>query len=412
MGKRANGEGSVYNGIRSGHSDRWVGAVDLGYVGGKRRRSDRVTPRPSAEALDKLRKLQQQVDRGLRRRRRSTTLEGVARDVARHARRRPGRRRPAPPSTQCPTGQHVDQHLDPVLGRVKLAKLARSTSGSSTRTLRQGAVARPPSAGSTRRSARRCPTRWPTSWCPQRREGRPATVGTPARGRAAHARPGPRRLLAAVRGTRHEAAYVLMLTVGLRLGEVLGLRWSDVDLDGGELRVRRQLRRVGGQLTFTEPKSKRSRRTVSLPASPSTRSPGTGRRRRSPPLTGSCSPRRSAHRWSRRTCSGTGTGLRDRARPRRGAAPRPAPLRGVAHARRRGPDAGRDGDARALVDRAHGRHLQPRPGRGPPRRRDPDGRRLGPLKADTVAYTVGSHGFGSRIRPYSARQDSNLRPSD
>jgi integrase len=60
---------------------------------------------------------------------------------------------------------------------------------------------------------------------------------------------------------------VLMLTVGLRLGEVLGLRWSDIDLDGGTLLVRRQLRRVGGELTFSAPKSSRSRRTVSLPGS-------------------------------------------------------------------------------------------------------------------------------------------------
>jgi len=46
----------------------------------------------------------------------------------------------------------------------------------------------------------------------------------------------------------------------------LALRWSDVDLDGGTLTVRRTLGRVPGKgLVFGEPKSKRSRRTLTLP---------------------------------------------------------------------------------------------------------------------------------------------------
>lgn len=44
------------------------------------------------------------------------------------------------------------------------------------------------------------------------------------------------------------AAYVLVLVLGLRKGEVLGLTWSDVDLDGGELRVVHQLQRVRRRL--------------------------------------------------------------------------------------------------------------------------------------------------------------------
>jgi integrase len=44
------------------------------------------------------------------------------------------------------------------------------------------------------------------------------------------------------------AAYVLVLVLGLRRGEVLGLVWDDLDLDGGELAIGRQLQRVGGKL--------------------------------------------------------------------------------------------------------------------------------------------------------------------
>jgi integrase len=67
-------------------------------------------------------------------------------------------------------------------------------------------------------------------------------------------------------GDRFEALYALSLTVGLRMGEALGLRWSDIDLDAKTLRVSRQLQRVrdGGGLVFGEPKNA-SRRTVDLP---------------------------------------------------------------------------------------------------------------------------------------------------
>jgi integrase len=75
-----------------------------------------------------------------------------------------------------------------------------------------------------------------------------------------------RTLLHAARGDRFETLYVLSLTVGLRMGEALGLRWSDTDLDANTLRVSRQLQRVrdGGGLVFGEPKNA-SRRTLDLP---------------------------------------------------------------------------------------------------------------------------------------------------
>ncbi|HEV2073522.1 MAG TPA: site-specific integrase, partial [Thermomicrobiales bacterium] len=46
---------------------------------------------------------------------------------------------------------------------------------------------------------------------------------------------------------------------------VIGLRWEDVDFDQGTIAIRKQLQVINGQPTFTEPKSKMSRRTIPLP---------------------------------------------------------------------------------------------------------------------------------------------------
>ena len=53
---------------------------------------------------------------------------------------------------------------------------------------------------------------------------------------------------------------------GLRQGELLGLRWQDVDPDGGDLHVRKALQRLGGTYQLVGVKSRSSRRTVPLTA--------------------------------------------------------------------------------------------------------------------------------------------------
>ncbi len=54
--------------------------------------------------------------------------------------------------------------------------------------------------------------------------------------------------------------------MGLRLGEVLGLRWMDVDLESKTVHVRHSLQRIAGKLVLAEPKTKGSERSVKLPA--------------------------------------------------------------------------------------------------------------------------------------------------
>jgi integrase len=73
------------------------------------------------------------------------------------------------------------------------------------------------------------------------------------------------RFLSAIKGNRLEALYTVALTMGLRQGEALGLRWRDVDLDMGYIRVSRQLQRVNHKYELVELKTKRSQRPLAVP---------------------------------------------------------------------------------------------------------------------------------------------------
>jgi integrase len=53
--------------------------------------------------------------------------------------------------------------------------------------------------------------------------------------------------------------------MGLRQGEALGLRWDEVDLDMGYIRITKQLQRIHGSPQLVEPKTERSRRTLVMP---------------------------------------------------------------------------------------------------------------------------------------------------
>ncbi len=74
-----------------------------------------------------------------------------------------------------------------------------------------------------------------------------------------------KRLFAAIIGHRLEALFTVALAVGLRHGEALALKWDEIDLTIGELRVFHTLQRIDGKLQRVDPKSEESRRVVPLP---------------------------------------------------------------------------------------------------------------------------------------------------
>lgn len=76
-----------------------------------------------------------------------------------------------------------------------------------------------------------------------------------------------KRLLAATEGHEMEALFKLALATGMRRGEIMGLKWQDIDFDAGVLQVKRVLSRVPSKLlgigyVEAEPKTETSRRSI------------------------------------------------------------------------------------------------------------------------------------------------------
>ncbi len=63
---------------------------------------------------------------------------------------------------------------------------------------------------------------------------------------------------------RNHALWVLLATTGMRRGETLGVRWQDVDLDAGRLRVLQTVLSINGKISVSEPKTARGRRPIAL----------------------------------------------------------------------------------------------------------------------------------------------------
>lgn len=62
------------------------------------------------------------------------------------------------------------------------------------------------------------------------------------------------------------AVVAIALGMGLRQGEILGLRWQDIDLERGTLKVQRALQRIDGRSQLVDPKTSRSQRTLPMPS--------------------------------------------------------------------------------------------------------------------------------------------------
>ncbi|HUZ70392.1 MAG TPA: tyrosine-type recombinase/integrase [Candidatus Saccharimonadales bacterium] len=239
---------------------RWVAVIDLTVEGGPRQRLVRYAA-TAGEADRKLRDELRKVEAGIRTSGRQITVGAFLTLWLQSIRPPHGVR----PSTHRRYSELVNVHLIPGLGKLRLAALqptdvdaflaAKLDSGPAPRTVhhmravlraaltqavRDGLIVRNP-AGLSR---------------PVRVEHREMTVLSPEQARA---------FLDSAKGDRLEALYATALAIGLRQGEALGLRWQDVDLEAGTLRVEHGLQRIAGKVQLIPTKSARSRRTVVMP---------------------------------------------------------------------------------------------------------------------------------------------------
>src|SRR4051794_34283631 len=72
-------------------------------------------------------------------------------------------------------------------------------------------------------------------------------------------------LLKEAHGHRLDAPYVAAATMGLRRGELLGLRWEDVDLDNGTMTIEKTIQRAGGKLHIQDTKTESSEAILPMP---------------------------------------------------------------------------------------------------------------------------------------------------
>lgn len=250
--RRAKGEGCLFR-----KSDgRWIGVIDLGWSGGRRRRRE-VSARSRQEAAAKLADLIRERDTGLPvPAGRLTVADLLERwlgslDVRPTTRRRYeeiARLHVTPALGQVPVSKVTPQHIEELMA-------AQVAAGGSPRTAMH--------ARSVLRAALHAGMRW--GIVARNVAGLAKPLQVPEHEVRPLAEADARAVLAAVAGDRLEALITVALAVGLRQGEALGLRWEDVDLDGGTLAVRRSLIRADGAWLFGEPKTARSRRTVPLP---------------------------------------------------------------------------------------------------------------------------------------------------
>jgi integrase len=238
--KRANGEGTIYH----RKDGRYEGAAFVPTTAGTVKRL-RVYGRTREDVRRQLTKILEQADRGIPVAAESWTVAKYLAYWLEHV-VRPERK----PRTYQGYEGVVRLYLIPELGNKRLAKLAAQDVRVFITRIRAQCLCCKHGIDAAR-SERQCCARPGGECCTTRLSVRMV--------QSIHA------VLQAARVERLYALYVLALCLGLRRGELLGLRWDDIDLDTGTLEVVHALQRVGGALRFVEPKTEDSARTVPLP---------------------------------------------------------------------------------------------------------------------------------------------------
>ncbi len=257
--RRGHGEGSIYKRKVGGKVMGWVAMLDLGYQDGKRKRQ-------AIYGRDR-REIQAKLDDAKLRLRRGLPVGGPKLTTAQWLERwlcdaaMPKVR----PSTFRRYSDLCVKHISPVIGRIPLEKL----SPADVRQLLndKGADLAPRTVHHIRAVLRTALHRAERDGLVSRNAAALAESPRLERQEMKSFTPDQARTFQqAIKGDPEEALYLVTLDAGLRQGEVLGLRWEDVDLAASVIRVNRALQRVEGKLVLVDVKSKTSRRAIRLGA--------------------------------------------------------------------------------------------------------------------------------------------------
>lgn len=254
--RRSHGEGSVFqraNGM-------WVAQIDLGWVGGRRRRRT-VYGSSEREVLSKRDQLRNQLAKGVNLADPPRTVEQWLNEWFQTVKTSDG----TGPSTLDRYDQILRVHLIPLIGRVKLSALAPRDVQLMVSHLRETAA--PASVIKIHGVLRNALADAERMDLVPRNVAKSVRSAKLARTERRALTPNEAlSLLSQLNGDHLECVFILALSTGLRRGEVLGLRWKDVDLPGRALFVRQTVQRVGGVLRFVPPKTHRSTRPLPLSA--------------------------------------------------------------------------------------------------------------------------------------------------
>jgi integrase len=258
--RRQQGEGSIYQRSSDG---RWVGVVDLGWVGGKRVRKS-VTAATLRELRPKLAALKASVESGV------VPDDATVGDWLNHWLEQIASERVRPRTLDGYQG-YVRRYLDPALGRVRLDRLKPEHVRAMLRGMEADGL-----SPTTRRQAYAVLHRALKVAVREQRVTRNVAdyVDPPQPAKNPHGSLSRAEtlamldLLAAYSDDGMWAVssrFLAALLCGLRQGEALGLRWEDVDLEHGELYVRRSVQRIAGKgMVEQGVKSARSERRIPL----------------------------------------------------------------------------------------------------------------------------------------------------
>jgi integrase len=242
--RRGHGEGAIYQRESDG---KWCASVHLGFVNGKRRRKV-IYGETRKEVAEKLKALHHDQAAGINIAPEQQTVKAfletwLEQRVKRHNR----------PRTYTSYTDIVRLHLVPHIGKYQLAKLTPEQVQTMLNTLAEQGLK--PRTVSNVRAVLRKALNQAMRWGYVVRNV--ATLVDAPRTTTFSILPldqeQAQRLLDAVAGHRLEALYRVALSLGLRRGEVCGLRWEDIDFEQQMLRVTGSLQRQNRKLERTAP---------------------------------------------------------------------------------------------------------------------------------------------------------------